>query len=161
MEINQEKKVDILLTLLSERYEAFHRMHERSLNFALWILGFGIAMAWMLLGQITLVFFQRIILTVFVVIIGCLTKKFLTSIEIGFDRNRKVMIKIEEALKCYDANVYCEATTLFPDEYKDLDKSKTSHFASLYVWIWAIVGVLISLIWLEPVLNFIKQVSCR
>lgn len=160
MQINDDKKVDILLNLLTERCEASHRMRERSLNFALWILGFGIAMAWMLLSQITLTFFQKIILTIFVVIVGYLTKKFLTSIEAGFDRNRAVMIKIEGVLKCYEANVYC-GTTLFPEEYKNLEKRETSHFISLYQWIWTIVGMIISLIWLEPLLRIIKQLTCK
>jgi hypothetical protein len=133
-------------------------MRERSLNFAIWILGFGIAMAWILLSQTGLTFFQKIILTVFVIIICHLTKKFLTSIQVGFDKNRKVMIKIEETLKCYEPNVYSDATTLFPEEYKNLDREKTSHFISLYQWIWTIVAVLIFLIWLRPVLNIITQV---
>jgi hypothetical protein len=77
---------------------------------------------------------------------------------VGFDKNRKVMIKIEETLKCYEPNVYSDATTLFPEEYKNLDREKTSHFISLYQWIWTIVAVLIFLIWLRPVLNIITQV---
>ena len=156
MQISDDKKVDILLSLLTERYDASHRMRERSLSFALWILGLGIAMAWMLLGEVSLTFSQKTILTIFVVIIGYLTKKFLNSIEVGFNRNRSVMIKIEEVLRCYEEREYC-GSTLFPEEYKNLDKKETSHFASLYQWLWTIVGMVISLIWLKPVLRIIKQ----
>ena len=161
MQINDDKKIEILLNLLNERYNASHRMRERSLNFALWILGFGIAMAWMLVSQITLTFPQKIIVSIFVIIVGCLTKKFLASIEAGFDRNRNIMIKIEEVLGCYKANAYCEDTTLFPKEYKNLDKKETSHFKSLYQWVWAVIGVLISLIWFESILNVIKRLICK
>ena len=160
MEIPDNKKIDILLHLLSERYTASHRMRERSLNFAIWILGFGIAMIWMLLSEISLTFSQKIILTIFAVIIGCLTKKFLNSIEVGFDRNRNVMIKIEEVLRCYESNIYCNSP-LFPQEYKNLDKKETSHFISLYLWLWTIVGMVMALIWLEPLLRIIKQVICK
>ena len=160
MEISDNKKIDILLHLLSERYTASHRMRERSLNFAIWILGFGIAMIWMLLSEISLTFSQKIILTIFAVIIGCLTKKFLNSIEVGFDRNRNVMIKIEEVLRCYESNIYCNSP-LFPQEYKNLDKKETSHFISLYLWLWTIVGMVMALIWLEPLLRIIKQVICK
>lgn len=149
MQISNAKKIDILLNLLNERYAASHRMRERSLNFALWILGFGIGMVWMLLSQITLTFSQKIILTAFVIIIGYLTKIFLCAIEVGFDRNRKVMVKIEETLGCYKANIYNEGTALFPEEYKTLDKKETSHFKSLYKWVWVIIGVLIFLAWFE------------
>ncbi|RKX91888.1 MAG: hypothetical protein DRP84_10895 [Spirochaetes bacterium] len=160
MEIPDNKKIDILLHLLSERYTASHRMRERSLNFAIWILGFGIAMIWMLLSEISLTFSQRIILTIFAVIIGCLTKKFLNSIEVGFDRNRNVMIKIEEVLRCYESNIYCNSP-LFPQEYKNLDRKETSHFISLYLWLWTTVGMVMTLIWLEPLLKIVKQVVCK
>lgn len=161
MQISGDKKVDVLLNLLNERYAASHRMRERSLNFALWILGFGIGIAWMLLSQITLTFSQKIILTTFVIIIGCLTKIFLCAIEVGFDRNRKVMVKIEETLGCYKANIYSEGTALFPEAYKTLDKKETSHFKSLYQWVWVIIGVLIFLAWFEYILDIIKQLIYR
>ena len=161
MQINDDKKIEILLNLLNERCDASHRMRERSLNFALWILGFGIAMAWMLLSQITLTLSQKIILTVFVIIMGYPTKRFLCSIEVGFDRNRKVMVKIEEILGCYKTNMYSEGMALFPEEYKNLDKKETSHFKSLYQWVWTIIGVLISLIWLESILDIVKRLICK
>jgi len=95
MQIKDIKRVDILMNLLIERYKAAHIMHERSLNFAIWILGFAIAMFWILLGKTTLTLSQKIVLTIFVVIISFLTKKFLNFIEIGFNKNRMIMVNIE------------------------------------------------------------------
>ena len=83
MQIKDTKKADILMNLLIERYKVAHIMRERSLNFAIWILGFAIAMFWILLGKTTLILFQKIVLTIFVVTISFLTKKFLSFIEIG------------------------------------------------------------------------------
>lgn len=161
MNIHEEKKVDIVVNLLNERYDASHRMRERSLNFAIWILGFGIAMIWILLGDINLHKSQKVVLSIFIAIIGYLTKKFLSHIETGFCANKEVMITLEEALGCYEQNVYVNNKSLYPERYKSLDCSKTSHFRSLYEWVWAVVVLLISLIWLEQVMNLVKKVICK
>lgn len=162
MEISDEKKVDILLSLLNERYKSSHKMRERSLNFALWILGFGIiGGAWILLNQTKLEFLHKVVITIFILIIGFLTKRFLNSIEIGFDINRSVIIKIEDILECYKPNIYSENQVLFPEEYKNLEKKETAHFSSIYKWIWTVIIMLITLIWLEAVLNIIRQAICR
>jgi len=158
MQIKDIEKADILMNLLIERYKAAHIMHERSLNFAIWILGFAIAMFWILLGKTTLILSQKIVLTIFVVIISFLTKKFLNFIEIGFNKNRMIMVNIEEALGCYKSNLYIEDKALYPEEYKNLDIKKTSHFNSLYFWIWTITIFLVSLIWLEQVVIILKIV---
>jgi len=161
MNINDDKKVDILLSLLNERYNASHRMRERSLNFAIWILGFGIAVAWMLLGDINLSISQKVILTIFIVIIGYLTRKFLLSIEAGFNTNKKVMVTLEETLECYEQNKYMEGKSLYPEKYRNSECTKTSHFKSLYEWIWVIIALLIFLIWLGQILDLIKKIICK
>ena len=148
MQINNDKKIDILIDLLNEKYEDARKMRERSLNFAIWILGFGIAISWLLLSEIILILSQKIILTLFVIIIGFLTKSFLKAIEVGFDKNRKVIISIEESLGCYEENVYMDAKSLFPVEYRGQSKKETSHFASLYKWLLTVGIVIISLIWI-------------
>lgn len=161
MNIDDDKKVDILLSLLNERYNASHRMRERSLNFAIWILGFGIAVAWMLLRDINLSIFQKVTLTIFIVIIGYLTRKFLLCIEVGFNANKEVMVTLEEALGCYEQNKYIEGKSLYPEKYKKSDCTKTSHFKSLYEWIWIIITLLTSLIWLGQILDLIKKIICK
>jgi len=157
MKINDNKKVDILLNLLSERYNASHKMRERSLNFTTWILGFGIALSWILLSQITLNFTQRIVFTIFIIVIGSFTIIFLSSIEIGFNNNRKVMIRIEKILGCYELNEYSDDETLFPEVYKSFNKKRTWHFRSLYIGILLIFILLIVFIWLEPICIAIKH----
>jgi len=161
MNIDNGKRVDIVLSLLNERYDASHRMRERSLNFAIWILGFGIAMAWMLVSGIELSISQKIILTMFIAVIGYLTRKFLSCIEAGFNANKDVMVTLEEALGCYEQNKYIENKSLYPEKYKNSDCTKTSHFKSLYEWIWVTIGLLISLIWLGQILELLKKIVCK
>ncbi len=159
MQIKDIKKADILMNLLIERYKAAHLMRERSLNFAIWILGFAIAMFWILLGETTLTLYQKIVLTIFVVTISFLTKKFLSSIEIGFKKNRMIILNIEEALGCYKSNLYIEGKALYPEEYKNLYIKKTSHFNTLYLWIWTVTVFLISLIWFEQIVIILRIIK--
>jgi hypothetical protein len=156
MQIKDIKKADILMNLLIERYKAAHIMRERSLNFAIWILGFAIAMFWILLDKTTLILFQKIVLTIFVVTISFLTKKFLSFIEIGFNKNRMIIVNIEEALGCYKSNLYIEGKALYPEEYKNLYIKKTSHFKALYLWILTVTLFLISLILLEQIIIILE-----
>ena len=159
MQTGDDKKTEILLTVLSQRYEASHKMRARSQSFAIWILGFGIAISWILLGGETLTLLQKTILTAFVVVIGMLSASFLRSIEVGFERNREVMINIEEALKLYDENIYLENAPLFPSEYKDLSRKGTFHFPSLYRWLIAEEAILICLIWHDSILQVAMNIK--
>lgn len=150
MQIDNGKKIDILLNLLKERYEASHKMRERSMGFATWVMGFGIALIWILLSGSPLGLWQKIVLTCFIFVGGILTRKFLKSIQVGFENNHKVMVKIEETLGCYEKGVYVGEESLFPENYKDLSNKETSHFGSIYVWLVAMGLVLILMIWLLP-----------
>ncbi len=150
MRINDDKKVDILLNLLKERYEASHKMRERSLSFAVWIMGFGIALIWILIGGPSLGLWQKIVLTGFVLVASALTRKFLKSIESGFKNNHEVMVRIEDILGCYEKNSYVETESLFPEKYKHLSNKDTSHFGSIYVWLVGMGVALILMIWLSP-----------
>jgi len=52
MIINENQKITVLLSLLNERYNASHQMRERSLKFAMWVIGFVIiAIPWLLLNR--------------------------------------------------------------------------------------------------------------
>ena len=150
MRINDDKKVDILLNLLKERYEASHKMRERSLSFAVWIMGFGIALIWILIGGPSLGVWQKIVLTGFVLVASALTRKFLKSIETGFKNNHEIMVRIEDILGCYEKDNYVETESLFPEKYKDLSNKGTSHFGSIYVWLVAMGFALILMIWVSP-----------
>jgi len=160
MEINENDKIKILLNLLNERYNASHRMRERSLNFAIWILGFGVAIAWLLLGGVSLTVSQKVILTPFLIIISALTIYFLHAIKKGFDNNRNIMIDIERVLGCYEKGIYLNTKPLFPKEYEENKKGTSSfrrvlkilgsHFVSIYIWIIAVALMIMFLIWFSP-----------
>lgn len=150
MEIEENQKLTVLLSLLNERYNASHKMRERSLKFTIWVLGFALALIWLLIKGDPLHVTERAILTVVVVLGIAISFWFLCSIKIGFDKNRGVTIKIEEVLGCYKMDYYDKEETLYPKEYKQKKKGIWSHFKSIYILMFPIAILLIVLIWIRP-----------
>lgn len=160
MKIDEREKVNILLNLLNERYNASHKMRERSQNFATWVLGIGIAVIGLLLSGKALDLLQKCLLTLFTGFICLLTIYFLKSMEIGFKKNRKVMIDLEDILGCYRIGEYVDSKPLFPPEYADqkehlskCEKIKSrlrSHFMPMYAWIVVVALMVILMVWFSP-----------
>lgn len=151
MEINQKDKITILLHLLNERYNASHKIRETSLRLTIWILGLAVAFVWILVSGTSLTPLQKLVLTIIVIILGGSIIWFLRSLESGSGKNRKVIIDLEEALGCYEKDLYLEARELFPNEYKtNTKKAWSSHFKSIYILIIPIAILIIILIWLTP-----------
>jgi len=81
MEIPDDKKIEILLAQLEERYTALHKMRDRSMQFGLWILGFVLGMAWLLINEVTLNLLQIVTLAIFLAVVGLLSINFVRAIE--------------------------------------------------------------------------------
>jgi hypothetical protein len=145
--ISDEKKQDILLALLKERYEASHKMRDRSYNFVIWIMGFGIALIWLILSRPDICSNQRVVLTVLVIVSGILAFFFLHSIDRGFTTNKAVMVKLEQILGCYEKGQFKENEAIYPLEYESLKKNPFSHFLSLYLLLATFGLGIIALLW--------------
>lgn len=147
MEISEEKKLEILLAQLQERYEALHKMRDRSMQFVLWILGFGLGMAWLLINEAALTCIQQWAITLLLVLLGIATFLFVCGIERGFEASRKIIIKLETVLKLYEQDFYTKKEFILPPEYADEKKRWTDHFKTLYVIIISVFITLIVLTW--------------
>ncbi len=152
MKIDGKEKISILLNLLSERYHASHQMRERSLKFAIWILGFIIiAIPWLLFNRELLTPCVKLSLTALILIVGIFALWFLIAINTGFNKNKELMTKIEETLGCYEKGLFIDSKTLFPDDYKKNKKfSLTSHFITIYSLIGIALVITIFFIWFNP-----------
>ncbi|MDI6716717.1 MAG: hypothetical protein QME63_07220 [Actinomycetota bacterium] len=161
MQIDEKDKVNILIGLLNERYNASHKMRERSQSFAIWILGIGIAVIGLLLTGQAISISEKWLLIGFVILVWLLSVYYLRSIERGFQNNRSVMINLERVLGCYDKGVYLKSKSLFPPEYansKDhlsaYEKMKCylrSHFIPMYAWITVVALMVGLMIWYSPI----------
>ncbi|PKN62608.1 MAG: hypothetical protein CVU57_23455 [Deltaproteobacteria bacterium HGW-Deltaproteobacteria-15] len=151
MEMDEKQKLTVLLGLLSERYEAAHKMRERSLKFTMWILGLAVALVWILISGTQFIVVQKWVLTALVFILGLSAIWFLRSLESGAAKNHKVMIGIEKALGCYDKGTYLESEALLPESYtRDYGKSWRSHFKTIYILVIPLALLIMLLIWVSP-----------
>lgn len=126
-------------------------MRDRSLNFTIWILGFAVALIWILLKEQPFCTNIRVILTFIVMLYTVISFWFLCSIQKGFNKNRELIIKMEKIIHCYDEGVYTEKEILFPKEYGEhKNRNLMSHFKSIYILLFPIAILLVVLIWIIP-----------
>jgi hypothetical protein len=150
------QKITILLSLLNERYNSSHQMRDRSLKFAMWVIGFVIiAIPWLLLNRDILTNCIKLSFTIIILLIGLFLYWFLIAIHIGFNRNWDIIAKIEKALGCYETSFYIEEEQLFPKEFQYECKKKkkinwTYHFVTIYAWVAIAMAIIIFFIWFNP-----------
>lgn len=150
MEISEEKKLEVLLAQLQERYDASHKMRDRSMQFVLWILGLGLGMAWLLIDVITLTCSQQIAITCLLILLGFATSWFVYGIERGFKTNHRIMIKLETALKLHEQDFYCIHERILPASFAEEKNKWTHHFKTLYIFIITVFIALIILTLTNP-----------
>ncbi len=150
MEMSEEKKFDILLAQLKERYEALHKMRDRSMQFVLWILGLGLGMAWLLINKATFTLEQKIMISILLIVLGVTTLYFVCSIGRGFNVTRQIIIKLETSLKLYDKNYYNISDSVLPTEYSSKKTGLNGHFKTLNTLIIVVLLSLIILTWTNP-----------
>jgi hypothetical protein len=147
MDISEEKKLEILLAQLQERYEALHKMRDRSMQFVLWILGLGLGMAWLLINKTVPTTEQKYAITSLLLVLGIMVWCFVYAIYRGFKANRRIMINIEKALKLYEKDYYGTPESVLPTEFSHQKIGWAGHFSTLYMLIIIVLITLIVLTW--------------
>jgi len=148
-----EGKLSVLLSQLRERYYATHKMRDRSLQFALWILGFGLGMVWLLLSTSPLSWIQVAILGAFIVTVGTVSFCFVYAIKSGFEKTFTIVRRCENALGLYDDDVYCDGECILPSEYEAKKRSWKCHFKTLQVLMLAVFVFLLLLTVTQPLIK--------
>lgn len=150
MEISEEKKLEILLAQLQERYQAMHNMRDRSMQFALWILGLGLGLAWLIINEAALTRLQQWVITCLLVLLGVATFWFVYSIARGFETHRQIIVRLETVLKLYEQDFYHAHESILPNKFSKKKTKWTDHFKTLYVIIISVFVALIALTWANP-----------
>ena len=150
MKISEEKKIDVLLAQLRERYDALHKMRDRSMQFVLWILGLGLGMAWLLINEAVLTCAQKCAITVLLLVLGIVTFLFVYAIGRGFQANREIMIRTETTLELYEKDCYGISESILPTKFSCQKIGWTGHFNTLYGLIIIVFLTLIFLTWTNP-----------
>jgi hypothetical protein len=150
MHLSEDQKLQVLLAELQERYNASHKIRERSTRFTLWISGMAIGLAWLLISPTSLMLTQRIALTLLIVALFGGALFFILGLQRGFNKNREAMIKSERALGMHDSGVYLENSALLPPEYNNTNRNWSDHFNTLCVWLILVAVSLSILTWTCP-----------
>lgn len=150
MEIPTDRKTDVLLAQLQERYGACHKMRDRSMQFALWILGFGLGMAWLLITGPALSIGQKVIICFFLLLVGSVSFLFVGAIERGFNGNRAIVIRLEKLFEFHKAGSYSSEHSILPDEFLVKKAKWSGHFRTLYCLMGLVFVLLIVLTITNP-----------
>lgn len=148
--ISDEKKVDLLSAQLQERYSALHKMRDRSMQFVLWVLGFGLGLAWLSINEAVFTSAQKGAITVLLIILAVVTLMFVRAIACGFTVNRDIAVRIESALGLYNANCYGTDRAILPKQFSCQQTKWTGHFCTLYILVSVVVLLLLLLAWTNP-----------
>jgi Na+/glutamate symporter len=150
MELSNEQKTQVAISVLEERNKAAHNMRERSMRFTLWLSGLAIPIGWLLIEKQKLILSQKLALALFILALFGGTIWFLRGMQRGFQKNREVMIRCEEALGLHKTGDYLEDRPLLSTEYASSGKKWSDHFSTLSVWLLTVALSLFILIWRAP-----------
>lgn len=149
-ELTDDRKFEVLMAQIQERYSAAHQIRERGTQFTIWISGLGIGLAWLLVSEGSLTLVQRGALTVLTLALFGGAIYFLLALDKGFCRNREVIIALENALRLHEAGVYLPDKPLLPGEYAKTNGRWTHLFCTLRVWLVLTALSLLVLTWACP-----------
>lgn len=105
--LDDQAKLQILLSAANERYKSIHIMRERVRNTCTWALGIiALISGWLIQSNLNLDFLNKLLYTVLILVSLYVIRCYLKDIEKGFSANLRVVAKIEKILMLYDSNVY-------------------------------------------------------
>lgn len=135
MNIPDEKKVEILISNLEERYKAIHTIRDRVQAYGIWVLGLLLAATgWLVQSEKALSNADKV-LYIFAIIVSMIVFKFyLSDLQTGFNSQQRTMVTLEEALKLYEKDFFIPNKSIFPEKWKEAGtkKSDGAFFGTTY-----------------------------
>ena len=129
-ECSKDKKVDVLLEALKERYNAQHKIRARVHNIGIAALTALLTVSgWVFQANIHIQFIEKtIIVTVVCLATYVLQVEYLEDLERGFKNQMKVGAKIEDALGLYESDRLSDSSgqQIYPSSWKDAGKDAGS-----------------------------------
>lgn len=148
VKLTDDQRFQVLMAQLTERYQAWHQMRTRSMEFTLWILGLSVAASWNLLQEPCDLLPQRIATTGFVFALGGAAAYFLLSLARGVRTNREALVNVETALGTHQEDAFLGHKSVLPPEYKNAKARASAHFFTLYALLLTTAVYLLAAIWL-------------
>lgn len=141
--INNEndKKSEILVSALQERYQSMHIIRERVQNIGIWILGvLGGVGGWVLQSDKCLGFFNKILyLLALFAVFHVIRFHYLEDLNRGFKGQQKVASKIEKILNLYKPKFFSDDNdSVYPElwEKAGTKEGEGNFFKTTYLLIY-------------------------
>jgi hypothetical membrane protein len=150
--LSEEKKAEVLMHALGERYSAIRAIRDRVQNVCLWVLGLFVTGAgWLLQATNPLDCSEKIFFTSMILIaVFVLRAYYLKDLEKGFKNQQQTQARIESALGLCTEGVFIDCS-IYPAEWGNAGtkKGKGNFFAHNYLLIYTGTLFLIMSIWLK------------
>lgn len=121
MKINDDKKADVLLSALEERYSALRSIRERVQSIGIWALGLLLgASGWIIQSDTQFTCSQKI-LGILGVVIAFIAVRFfyLEDLQKGFRGQQRSAVRIETVLGLFTPNLFDESgEPIYPESWK-------------------------------------------
>ena len=154
MKIDDNKKVDILLLALEERYSSIHKIRERVQNICVWGLGLLLgASGWLFQSEFFLTSLQKTI-AIFSVIVAFVVLRFvfLENLQKGFKGQQHTAVQLEKILGFFTPKTFNDSEeSIYPKNWESAGTEKgdgkffNSTYALLYVGItFFIIAILLN-----------------
>jgi hypothetical protein len=150
-ELNSEKKADILIAALEERYRSLHAIRERVQSVGIWYLGIMLGVAgWLLQSDILLSCLQKRVY-ILAIIISFIAIRFfyLENLCSGFKSQQRTAVKIEKALGFFVPGFFDGSDkSLYPESWEKAgaEDGEGKFFKTSYLLIYIGTGFLIATI---------------
>lgn len=119
--ISDDKKADVLISALEERYTSIHNIRDRVQNVCLWALGIAVGGAgWLIQSNILFWFGETLIfLLALAGIYWVLRYVYFADLEKGFKTQLQTAAKIEGALHLYEPKYYASTEeSIYPAKWR-------------------------------------------
>jgi len=148
MQIDENKKADVLISALAERYESIHKIRERVQGVGIWTLGLLLgAGGWLLQSEIVLTGLQKILAIVGIIAAFVVLRFiYLEDLRKGFKGQQRAAVRLERALGLFAPGVFDNSDEpIYPKSWEKAgtEKSDGKFFDSTYALLYVGVAFLI------------------
>jgi len=137
--IDDNNKIEILISNLEERYKSIHTIRDRVQNIGLWILGIlGSAGGWIIQSDVNLHFWDKIIYLLALFITYHIVRyHYLEDLNKGFKNQQKTAVRIEKSLQLFTPNFFSTEESILPESWEKsgTEKGDGKFFETTYMLI--------------------------
>jgi len=151
VELNNESKVQILISALEERYKALHIIRERIHSVCLWALGILLgAGGWLIQSEKSLSYEQRIFFSIIVMgAVITLRCFYLADLCRGFRTQQRIAAGIEKRFKLFDKDASNESVYPSSWQHAGSENGEGRFVNTNYLLIYAGSVILLLILWLH------------